>query len=172
MAKQLNRMQFLRGDFNGEVAFRPPWAIEEAEFTEACDRCDKCIEVCHAKIIKRGTGGFPETDFSKAGCDFCEACVQACPTPALQINEQNQERPWNQVATFKDNCLSENGVVCRSCGDVCEARAIKFKMVVGGSSMLIMNPDECTGCGECISFCPIHAIEMKHIPSELLEITT
>ena len=119
MTKQLNRMQFLRGDFKAEVVFRPPWAVEESLFTDACDRCDKCIKACPANILKRGTAGFPEVEFSKGGCDFCQACVDICPTQALLIKESNQQRPWNQVATFKDDCLSENGVVCRSCGDVC-----------------------------------------------------
>ncbi len=163
MAKQLNRMQFLHGDFKAEAAFRPPWAIEESLFTDACDRCDKCINACPSKILQRGSAGFPEVNYSKGGCDFCQVCVDICPTQALLINQSNKRQPWNQVATFKNNCLSENGVVCRSCGDVCESRAIKFKMTVGGSATVEMNPDECNGCGECISFCPIGAIEMKKL---------
>lgn len=167
MAKQLNRMQFLRGDFTAEGAFRPPWAVAENAFIESCDRCDACIKACPPKIIKRGQAGFPEISFTKTGCDFCEACVRACKSEALQITSDNHYQPWQQIAKFKRNCLSENGVICRSCGDVCEGRAIKFKMIVGGSALVQMDSSSCNGCGECVSVCPVQAIEMKHIKAEI-----
>lgn len=167
MAKQLNRAQFLRGDFGAEEAFRPPWAIVENLFVELCDRCDACIKSCPPKILKRGTAGFPEVSFQKSGCDYCEACVRSCPTQALQISSDNHHQPWLQVVKFKHNCLSENGVVCRSCGDVCESRAIKFKLIVGGSSLVQLENQLCNGCGECVSICPVQAIEMKHIKAEI-----
>lgn len=166
MAKQLNRVQFLRGDFTAKGAFRPPWAVVESAFVELCDRCDACIKACPPKIIKRGSAGFPEISFDKCGCDFCEACVRSCPTQALYISSENHYQPWNLVARFKNNCLSENGVVCRSCGDVCENRAINFKMIVGGSALVIMNTGQCNGCGECVSICPVQAVEMKHVKAE------
>lgn len=156
-------MQFLRGDFKGEVAQRPPWSISEDLFTTTCDRCDKCIKACPPRILKRGASGFPEMNFSKAGCDFCQACAQNCPTKAIHLTPSNQDTPWQLAATFKNNCLSENGVVCRSCGDVCETRAIRFKLVVGGAAMIEMNSLQCNGCGECVSLCPVGAIEMKAV---------
>ena len=167
MAKPINRMQFLRGDFNGEVAFRPPWAVAEQAFSETCDRCDKCIEACFSDVLKRGAGGFPEVNFSKAGCDFCGDCASACPTRAINKTDSNSETPWYQYASVKTSCLSENGVVCRSCGEACDVKAIRFKLVVGGSAMLEMDPAQCNGCGECISVCPVGAIEMKHFEEEL-----
>jgi ferredoxin-type protein NapF len=163
MATQPNRMQFLRGDFSAEGAFRPPWAIMEQAFTDTCDRCDACIKACPPKLLQRGNAGFPEISFQRNGCDFCEACARSCPTQALHITTENHYQPWQLVAKFKRNCLSENGVVCRSCGDVCEGRAIKFKMIVGGSALVQMDASLCNGCGECVSVCPVQAIEMKHI---------
>ena len=159
----MNRMQFLRGKFGSETAFRPPWAVAENDFMDTCDRCDRCIKSCHLKVIKRGAGGFPEMDFTNTGCDFCQACVQNCPTDALHLTKANYHQPWNLKANFKDNCLSERGVVCRACGDICEMRAIQFKLAIGGITLIEMNTAECNGCGECISVCPVQAIEMKQV---------
>ena len=158
MKQSVNRMQFLRGRFNGRSAIRPPWSMEESRFTDLCDRCDACISACHAKIIHRGEGGFPEINFSRGGCDFCRACVQACPSGAIS---KESSHTWSVQASFKSSCLAERGVICRSCGDVCEHRAIRFRMRVGGSAMIEFNPAACTGCGECVSLCPVQAIEIK-----------
>lgn len=163
MAKHLNRMQFLRGDFNAESPFRPPWSKSEAEFTQLCTRCDECIKACPQNIIARGSAGFPEMSFSQAGCDYCQACADVCQILAIEISPGNQAIPWAQKVRFKDNCLSEHGVVCRACGDVCEMRAIRFKLAVGGIALIDFDNTACNGCGECISLCPVNAIEMQQV---------
>ena len=156
-------MQFLRGDFNAELPFRPPWSKSEDEFTERCIRCDDCIKACPRSILSRGVAGFPEVSFSKAGCDYCQACADACQTQAIEISPSNKTAPWFINAHFKNNCLSEQGVVCRACGDVCEMRAIRFKLAVGGMAFIEFDASACNGCGECVSLCPVAAIEMQHL---------
>lgn len=160
MKSGLNRVHFLRGRFNGRSPIRPPWSAEESLFTDLCDRCDVCIKACHAKIIRRGDSGFPEVNFSRSGCDFCRACVQACPTGALV---KDLDQPWSIHASFKSICLSERGVTCRSCSDVCEHGAIRFRLAVGGRAVVEFNESACVGCGECVSLCPVQAIEMQVI---------
>lgn len=157
----MNRLQFLRGKYKGESAVRPPWSIVENEFVDTCDRCDACIKACHLKIIQRGSAGFPEMNFARGGCDFCMACVQNCPTHAIQLTNENRDDPWQIVAQVNGKCLSQRGVICRACGEVCEMRAIRFKLAVGGSAMIELNTSACNGCGECVSKCPVAAIEMK-----------
>lgn len=161
MAQRLNRMQFLRGDFNGKLPLRPPWSKSEEEFTDLCNRCDDCIQACPQNILSRGTAGFPEVDFSRAGCDYCQACADACQTQAIEISPSMNSSPWNISARFNDKCLSERGVVCRACGDVCEMRAIRFKLAVGGMELIEFNASACSGCGECVHLCPVAAIEMQ-----------
>ena len=160
MKQNVNRTQFLRGRFNGQLPIRPPWSVEESLFTNLCDRCDACIKSCHAKIIRRGDGGFPEVNFSRSGCDFCQACVQACATGAIA---KDLDQPWSLRACFKSSCLSERGVTCRSCGDVCEHGAIRFRLTVGGRAMVDFKESACVGCGECVSLCPVQAIEIQQV---------
>ena len=159
MKLSLNRTQFLRGQFAGKLPLRPPWAVEETRFTELCERCDDCINVCHANIIRRGDAGFPEMDFSHSGCDFCRACSQACPSGALQ---KHASTIWSLRASIESHCLVQRGVICCSCGDVCEHSAIRFRPRVGGHFQIELNQELCTGCGECVSLCPVQAIEIRH----------
>ena len=158
-----NRKHFLRGKLNSELSIRPPWSINELEFTEQCTRCYKCAESCPSNLIVKGMGGYPEISFIRQGCDYCEACARSCPEDVLNINHFNKKNPWQQQASINDECFSMRGIVCRSCGEVCEARAIEFKLVVGGKSQLILNTTACNGCGECVHVCPADAITVHKI---------
>lgn len=162
----MNRLQFLRGNYKGEQPLRPPWSQAEHVFTDVCDRCDECIRVCHARLIEAGGSGFPVMNFSRAGCDFCRACVDACPTGAIQIDKDNQHMPWQSQAVISDQCFSERGIVCRSCGEVCEVHAIRFRLAVGGAALIELNSSVCNGCGECVSICPANAIQVKPVQCE------
>lgn len=162
----LDRNHFVRGQFKGEQAIRPPWSIEESQFTESCTRCYKCAESCPSHLIVKGSGGFPEMSFVRHGCDYCEACVKACPEDALKITALKSEPAWQQRAVISDECFSRRATVCRSCGEVCESRAIEFKLAVGGVSLVNLNAAACDGCGECVHVCPAHAITIQKSNSE------
>lgn len=161
--KDQGRRGFLRGRIGPATPpLRPPWAIDEAAFPHACTRCGQCAKVCEAGIIAAGDGGFPEIDFSRGGCTFCAACIDACDTGALA----QSERPWNLKATIGPDCLSRNGVVCRSCGEACDACAIRFQLQPAGRAIPRIDPDLCTGCGECLAVCPIHAVSIQSVSEE------
>ena len=64
------------------------------------------------------------------------------------------------VAIINDDCLAEAGIVCRSCGDVCSASAIRFRPRIGLPPQAIVNEAACTGCGECVGACPGEAITL------------
>lgn len=165
MAQPINRMQFLSGDLRGERAFiRPPWAHAEERFTALCTRCGECMTACPYAIIKPARGKFPVMDFSISGCDFCGDCVTVCKPGAL-VREDPGVRPWGLKAVITGRCLSLNGVVCRSCGEACEARAIGFRLEVGGIARPKLDLDACTGCGECFAVCPVKAVNISTIDS-------
>ena len=165
-APLLHRKNFVRGQFKGEQAIRPPWSVEQSQFTQSCTRCYKCAEVCPSHLIVKGSGGFPEMSFLRHGCDYCEACVKACPEDALKLTSSTNEPPWKQTALVSELCFSHRGIVCRACGEVCESRAIEFKLAVGGVSQINLNAAACDGCGECVHVCPAHAITIQKTNTE------
>ncbi len=140
----------------GHYEIRPPWAIELASFFKACTGCNECMEVCPTTIINKDRFGYPLLDFSKGECLFCQKCVTACPTEALILTP----KPWDYVADIKSSCLSFQGTLCCLCGDACEERAISFKPQLGGMAPPVIG-DSCTGCGACVSICPVQAIFIK-----------
>jgi len=71
----ISRAQFLRGDVGGKHRpFRPPWALDEYDFTETCTRCGECIKQCEEQILVEARGKFPVVDFRRGECTFCEVC--------------------------------------------------------------------------------------------------
>jgi len=165
MSAQINRMQFLRGDFKGkEKPLRPPWAIDESLFTEICTNCGECISHCPTHIIKAARANFPVVDFSSAECLFCEECLDVCKPQALLKSDHKQ--PWALKATIDNTtCLAHQGVECRSCYDPCETRAIMMPPRLGGISIPIISKYNCTGCGACVSVCPVDAVTINHMAS-------
>jgi ferredoxin-type protein NapF len=164
----VSRRQFLRGDVRGRRAgIRPPWALPESAFTERCTRCDDCIAACPASLIIRGSGGYPEVDFGRAGCDFCGKCLAACKAGAFEAEPAGSLVAWSHRAVVAARCLSAQGVVCRACGDHCEARAIRFRLAPAGRSFAQVDLGRCTGCGACVGVCPVQAVTMQvPLPAE------
>ncbi len=184
---KITRMQLLRGDLKGKNnPFRPPWSIPEDYFVDYCTRCDKCIDACFDELIVKGRGGFPQMDFKQGGCDFCEDCLNVCETNALskipdstKVNltsdsyEESSESlsssesflpPWHIKANIDlTNCLSMNATICRSCGESCDDKAIKFDLKLGGIAEPVLNKEQCTGCGACFAVCPVQAITLTSI---------
>ena len=161
MACAVSRRQFLRGNVTGRsIAVRPPWALMESEFIDRCDQCAECIAACPTKLIQPGTDGFPQLNFAKGECDFCIACARACGTGALAYRADPQQAIWTLAANIDVDCIAYRGVVCRSCGEHCEAAAIRFVPVVGRGSLPRLDIERCTGCGACVSVCPVNAIRM------------
>ena len=148
-----SRRAFLRGRVRSDSSRLPPWS--RSDFTDLCERCDACVEACEEGILARGDGGFPQVDFSRGGCTFCQSCVSACEHDAFR---QPDEPPWRLSARPGERCLSAGGIVCRSCGDACEARAIRFRLQVGGSALPEIDSSRCNGCGACYAVCPTTAI--------------
>lgn len=164
----VSRRQFLRGDLRGSRAgVRPPWALPESAFTTQCTRCDDCVSACPGSLITRGSGGFPELDFRRGGCDLCGKCRLACKSGAFQAEAAGSLAAWSHRAVIGTRCLSAQGVVCRACGDHCEAGAIRFRLAAAGRSFAQVDLARCTGCGACVAVCPAGAVTMQvPLPTE------
>ncbi len=163
MSIGISRSQFLRGDFSGERSpIRPPWSLPEAQFSATCTGCGDCVAACPRGVIRRGRAGLPMLDFSVGDCDFCAACAQSCKTAALSLARQaDAVSPWRVRAELAGECLAQRGVLCRICGDHCEAGAIRFRLSVGGGSKPQIDVLACTGCGACYRPCPTQAIALR-----------
>jgi ferredoxin-type protein NapF len=160
LVASISRARFLRGDFaRRRQPIRPPWALREDRFIGRCNRCDGCLGACPTRVLVRGAGGFPQLDFSRAECTFCGHCADACRQSAF--GPRNGSAPWNWVARVGDGCLAASRVVCRSCGDACEARAIRFRLEAGAAGWPVLDQAACSGCGACVGICPAGAIAME-----------
>jgi ferredoxin len=62
------------------------------------------------------------------------------------------------VARVLPGCLAYRGVFCRSCADDCEPQVIVLQPVVGSVARPGIDPERCTGCGDCRASCPVQAI--------------
>lgn len=156
----ISRRQLFRGQIaSRQQPIRPPWALAEAQFIEACTRCDECIKACPEQIIAVGSGGYPVLNFQENGCTFCGRCLEVCQEGAL-VKRENLP-PWPYQAVIADDCLSRRGVSCRACGDACDEQAIRFKIESGGVSIPIIDDTLCTGCGFCLRPCPVNVISLR-----------
>ena len=153
----LSRRSFLGGRKRNSDAIRPPWSPSEDVFTDQCRRCGDCISACETGVLIKGSGGFPEADFSRAGCTFCEQCNTACGDRILT----KQHERWKILPQISQQCLARNQIHCRTCQELCEVEAIRFELVPGGVALPEIDLSLCSGCGECVADCPVEAIKMK-----------
>ena len=161
MACAVSRRQLLRGNLTGRnTPIRPPWAVTESEFVARCDQCSECVAACPSHLIETDNAGLPIMNFHKGECDFCHACARACGTGALTYAVDAKQPVWSLAAILEPTCIAFNGVVCRTCGEHCETAAIRFVPVVGRGTMPQVDVERCTGCGACVSVCPVKAVRM------------
>ena len=157
MSDPSSRRNFLRGRFSTRPrSLRPPWALAENDFLNACTRCGECVKACPTKVIVEHDGGYPAIDFSAGECNFCSDCAAACKTGALRRREEKV--PWTALASFGEQCLAQRRIECRICGDQCEVGAIRFPLRAGGIAIPVLDSAHCTGCGACVAPCPAGAV--------------
>lgn len=68
--------------------------------------------------------------------------------------------PRSGKARIGSDCLARQDVVCRACGEACEARAIRFSPRPMAAALPHIVEDACNGCGACVAACPARAIDL------------
>lgn len=159
MKRALSRKDFFAATWrSGASSVRPPWVPLESDFTDICTTCGDCIAACPQKILARGRAGYPVVEFARGACNFCGACAEICPEKLYAARDTT---PWTIKARVGAECLSARGVTCRVCAEWCDARAIRFRLEVGGRAYPEISDNACTGCGGCVAVCPANAIAME-----------
>lgn len=158
-----SRRSLLQGRLRPPPALRPPWALDEARFVDACTSCGKCVAACPEQVLVCGEGGLPVFDPRLGECSFCGDCATACGDAAFIATA---ETPWNLRARVGDACLAANGIVCSSCRDACGETAIRFPPT-RAVPLPQVTAERCTGCGACVPTCPTNAISLVATLHEL-----
>ncbi len=184
IAAPLLKTDFLTKINLGKV-IRPPGAIPESLFLNACVRCGECVKVCPTRglqpvMFQGGLAGLfaPRLEARIGGCERnCNGCGQVCPTGAirkLSLDEKSYVKMGTAVI-HKEMCLAwEQDKVCLICDEACPYNAITSRLAEAAGSRLLrpfIDEELCTGCGICESRCPIagpSAIEILPIGEERL----
>ncbi len=148
------------------LVVRPPYGLSESLFQSECPTCESkaCVASCEEKILFVGVDGTAQLSFASSGCTFCDDCAKACEQGVLRLGESHYTEKI--AAIFQINtqaCVAHNQVICFSCKEPCIDDAILFN----GMFNPVIDKDLCTGCGFCISVCPVDAIECS--PLEIKE---
>ena len=173
------------GQAKPALALRPPGALHESDFLQACVSCGLCVRSCpydtlklseFGDAVKLGTPYFTARDVP---CEMCEdiPCVDACPTGALDKGLTNIDDAQMGVAVLvgHETCLNYLGLRCDVCYRVCPAidKAITLDMRANertGSHakfIPVVNSDHCTGCGKCEKSCVLEEAAIRVLPREL-----
>lgn len=147
----------------GKVTLRPPGALPEGEFEDACVRCFRCSNACPNQCIDfHGFGAGLDQLFTPyihartRGCILCGECAKACPTGALkpfQITEEGwlASVDMGTARVNEDNCYSYHGRTCGACYRACPLAG--QAMTIGLYETPIVHEEACVGCGLCEQAC-------------------
>ena len=139
---------------------RPPGAISERAFLQACTRCDKCIHACPKDAILRVPKkmGFiimdtPYIDPMKVPCVMCDdlPCISACPDGALlPVPGGPADVEMGYAILDKKKCQSYGHTFCQQCVIDCP---VPGAITQNQEQQPIFHRDICTGCGVCVRSC-------------------
>lgn len=138
---------------------RPPGAISEQAFLQACTRCDKCIIACPKDAILKVPKkmGFlimdtPYIDPVKVPCVMCTdlPCISACPDSALlPVPGGATEVEMGYAIMDKKKCQAYGDTFCQQCIIDCPIPGA----ITQKDERPVFHKNVCTGCGVCVRSC-------------------
>lgn len=140
------------------IYLRPPSAIAEDEFLNACQRCGKCVEVCPAHCIFPMGGdtpaaGTPVINADDSPCVVCEGlqCTHVCPSGALLPLLNPRGIHMGMAEVYDALCVRTAGEDCTLCVDRCPIGSVAIRFNNSGPPEVL---NACVGCGVCQFYCP------------------
>jgi MauM/NapG family ferredoxin protein len=137
---------------------RPPGAISEKAFLNACTRCEKCIHACPKDAIQRARKKFgflihntPYIDAMRTPCVMCTdlPCISACPDGALLPVEELTDVSMGYAILDKKKCQAYGDTFCQQCVIDCPVPGAINQV----NDQPIFDKNICTGCGVCMRSC-------------------
>ena len=122
--------------------------------TFACLGYGDCALVCPENAISVESG-VARVDPKK--CIGCGICVRTCPNRIIELLPDTARvavecSSHNKGALTKKFC--DNGCIgCKKCEKTC-----KYSAITVTDNLAHVDQSLCTGCGECVSVCPVHCI--------------
>ncbi len=137
---------------------RPPGAISERQFLQACSHCDECIHACPKDAILRAPKkmGFlvfntPYIDPMRNPCVMCTdlPCISACPDKALLPVQELSDVNMGYAILDKKKCQAYGDTFCQQCVIDCPVPGAIHQV----NDRPIIDKNICTGCGVCMRSC-------------------
>ena len=137
---------------------RPPGAISEKQFLQACSRCDECIHACPKDAIQRAPKkmGFlvyntPYIDPMRNPCVMCTElpCISACPDKALLPVQELTDVNMGYAILDKKKCQAYGDTFCQQCVIDCPVPGAIHQV----NDKPVIDKNICTGCGVCMRSC-------------------
>ncbi|WP_353531685.1 ferredoxin-type protein NapF [Cognatishimia sp. WU-CL00825] len=152
----LNRRDFFRGAKRhaDSVVVRPP-GITTAGLSR-CTSCKDCATACPEQVIGFGPDKMPFLAFAQGGCSFCGDCATACQHDVFDPDHMT----LSADVAIASKCLLQAGTSCQICTDFCDTEALRFDLSVRPFGAIHIDNAACTGCGFCVSACPVDAISV------------
>jgi len=139
---------------------RPPGALDEDRFVDACQHSGQCIDACPANAIFALAPAYgaaartPAINPDIAACVVCDGllCTHVCPSGALLPLSAPHQIDMGVAEVYASSCVRSDGESCTLCVERCPIGAEAIVFVDGGPPRV--RADGCTGCGVCQLFCP------------------
>ncbi len=167
------KRELARGDTTNKPAefFRPPFALPEPQFLDACTKCNDCQDACPEGAIYKHfepssiNNLTPVMDTNALPCAMCEdtPCVTACGEGAL-LRPDDEVAKVGLARVYVDGCATWNGIdpECKLCLDLCPLPEKALHLDSQGR-MRVRN-SLCDGCGHCVSHCPEGPVAIEIVP--------
>lgn len=138
---------------------RPPGALAEQDFLNACTRCDACFDACPVDAIVpvpdgRLDAGTPRIVASEAACAVCSdfRCSTVCEPGALLPIHALAEIEMGLARVDPQHCVTFHGQACDACVTACPTQPPAVNLVDGRPAVDLRT---CIGCGLCEQLCPV-----------------